>query len=151
MGGDRLVIAAVVLSNEAVTVTRGPSYVDQEPVLRLADAASWLVREDARYASGVNAVREPLIAFLRGLPGRDAKPTHIGPYDIVEEIEPIETARCFHARHADQTVLLRCYPMHGWGPGATPQTVVERERLALRRLEERDRAWQIYPSFEDEV
>ena len=74
VGGDRLVIAAVVLSNDAVTVTRGPGYVDQEPVLRLADAASWLVREDARYASGINAVREALIAFLRGLPGRDAKP-----------------------------------------------------------------------------
>src|SRR5580693_7685131 len=26
VGGDRLVIAAVVLSNDAVTVTRGPSY-----------------------------------------------------------------------------------------------------------------------------
>ena len=151
VGGDRLVIAAVVLSDDAVTVTRGPSYVDEEPVLRLADAASWLVREDARYASGITAAREALIAFLRGLPGRDVKPTHIGPYDIVEEIEPIETARCFHARHAGQTVLLRCYPMHGWGSGATPQTVVERERLALRRLEERDRTWLIYPSFEDEV
>ena len=151
VGGERLVIAAVVLSNDAVTVTRGPSYIDEEPVLRLADAASWLVREDARYASGITAVRQALIAFLCGLPGRDVKPTRIGPYAIVEEIEPIETARCFHARHAGQTVLLRCYPMHGWGPGATPQTVIERERLALRRLEERDRTWLIYPSFEDEV
>ena len=151
VGGERLVIAAVVLSNDAVTVTRGPSYIDEEPVLRLADAASWLVREDARYASGITAVRQALIAFLCGLPGRDVKPTRIGPYAIVEEIEPIETARCFHARHAGQTVLLRCYPMHGWGPGATPQTVIERERLALRRLEERDRTWLIYPSFEDEA
>ena len=28
---------------------------------------------------------------------------------------------------------------------------MERERVALERLEERDRAWQIHPSFEDEA
>ena len=88
-----------------------------------------------------------LVAFLRGLPLRDAKPERIGPYDIVEEIEPIETARCFHARNAGKTVLLRCYPMHGWGPDAAPQTVIDRERLALSRLEERDRTWQIHPEL----
>jgi serine/threonine protein kinase len=41
--------------------------------------------------------------------------------------------------------------MHGWGPDASPNVVVERERLALDRLEERDRAWQIHPSFEYEA
>jgi len=151
VGNGRLVLAAVVLSNDAVTVTVGPGYVDEEPVLSLAEAARWLVDEDARYRPGMRAVRESLVAFLRGLPGRDSKPERIGPYDIVEEIEPIETARCFHARYAGKTVLLRCYPMHGWGLDASPKTVVDRERLALSRLEERDRAWQIYPSFEDEA
>jgi serine/threonine protein kinase len=140
VGNGRLVLAAVVLSNDAVTVTAGPGYVDEEPVLSLTEAARWLVDEDVRFRPGMRAVREPLVAFLRGLPGRDSKPERIGPYDIVEEIEPIETARCFHARYAGKTVLLRCYPMHGWGPDASPKTVVDR-----------DRAWQIYPSFEDEA
>ena len=149
--GDRPVLAAVVLSNDAVTVAADPGYVEEEPILRLAEAARWLVREDARYRPGIRAVREPLVAFLSGLPGRDSKPERIGPYDIVEEIEPIETARCFHAQYAGKTVLLRCYPKHGWGPGASPKTVVDRERLALSRLEERDRTWQINPSFEYEA
>ncbi|MGH3282327.1 MAG: NERD domain-containing protein kinase family protein, partial [Trebonia sp.] len=146
-----LVVAAVVLSNDAVTVSADPGYVEEEPVLRLTEAARWLMREDTRHRPGIQAVRDTLVAFLRGLPGRDAKPDRIGPYDIVEEIEPIETARCFHARYEGKTVLLRCYPVHGWGPGTSPKTVIDRERLALGRLEERDRTWEIYPSFEDEA
>lgn len=149
--GSRLVTAAVVLSNDAVTVTAGPDYFEDEPILRLDEAARWLVGEDAGYGPALLAVREPLVAFLLGLPARDSRPERIGPYDIVEEIEPIETARCFHARYEGRTVLLRCYPMHGWGPDTSPKAVIDRERLALSRLEERDRAWQIYPSFEYEA
>jgi serine/threonine protein kinase len=149
--GARLVIAAVVLSNDTVTVTAGPDYANDEPVLRLAEATRWLLAQDARYGPGIAPVRDELVAFLRGLPLRNAKPERIGPYDIVEEIEPIETAHCFHARNAGKTVLLRCYPMQGWGPDATPRTVIDRERVALSRLEERDRTWQIHPSFVDEA
>ena len=151
VGGRRLVIAAVVLSHDSVEVVADPGYFDGDAVVRLGDAGQWLRRQDATCGTELQAVRDGVIAFLLGLPARDSKPERIGPYQVVEEIEPIETARCFHARYEDHTVILRCYPMHGWGPDASPKVVVERERLALDRLEERDRAWQIYPSFEYEA
>ena len=149
--GNRLVTAAVVLSHDAVTVTSGPDFPEDEPILRLDEAPRWLVHEDAAYGPGLGAVREPLVAFLRGLPAETPSQSTSGPTNIVDEIGPIETARCFHARYEGQTVLLRCYPMHGWGPDASPKVVIDRERLALSRLGERDRTWQIYPSFEDEA
>jgi serine/threonine protein kinase len=151
VGGQRLVIAAVVLSHDTVEVIVDPGYFDGDAVVRLGDAGQWLRRKDAMCGTGIQAVRDAIITFLTGLPARDAKPECIGPYQVVEEIEPIETARCFYARYEGRPVFLRCYPMHGWGPDASPKIVVERERLALDRLEERDRAWQIHPSFEDEA
>ncbi|MGI5286545.1 protein kinase domain-containing protein [Nonomuraea polychroma] len=147
----RPVIAGIVLSHDTVELVVGPTYADGDAVVRLADAASWLQDEDDACGTGLQAVRSETIAFLFGLPGREPKPERIGPYQVMGEIEPIETARCFHAKDGDRTVILRCYPMHGWGPDASPQGIMERERLALDRLEERDRAWQIHPSFEYEA
>jgi serine/threonine protein kinase len=149
--GHRPVIAAVVLSHDALEIVAGPGYFDGDAVVRLGDATEWLRRQDATCGTELRPVREGVITFLLGLPGRDSTPERIGPYQVMEEIEPIDTARCFYAKDRDRVVILRCYPMHGWGPNASPQAIVERERLALDRLEERDRAWQIHPSFEDEA
>ncbi|MDL4777722.1 protein kinase domain-containing protein [Actinomadura xylanilytica] len=147
----RPVIAGIVLSHDNVELVVGPTYADGDAVVKLAGAAAWLRRQDEACGVGLQAVRDETIAFLLGLPERELKPERIGPYQVVGEIEPIETARCFHAKDGDRTVILRCYPMHGWGPDASPQAIMKRERLALDRLEERDRAWQIHPSFEYEA
>jgi serine/threonine protein kinase len=131
-------------------VTRD-DYFDGDAVVKLGGATQWLLRQDAAGGTELQPVRVPLISFLLGLPGRDSIPERIGPYLVVQEIEPMETARCFYAKVGNRPVLLRCYPMHGWGADASWQLVAERERLALERLEERDRAWLIYPSFEYEA
>ena len=50
-------------------------------------------------------------------------------------------------QHGDPALL----PDARLGARRVAEAVVERERLALDRLEERERAWQIHPSFEDEA
>lgn len=149
--GRHLVTAGVVLSYDNVDLIWDDSYADGDVVSSLADAAEWLLQWDAKFGDELSTVRENVIAFLLGLPERESRPLRIGPYEIVEEITPIGVARCFHARDGNRTAILRCYPMHGWGPDASPQAIVERERVALDRLEERDRTWQIHPSFEYEA
>lgn len=147
--GRRIVSAAVVLSHDTVEVVAGPGHAADEPILRLADACGWLLSQDAACGTGLDRVREEVISFLTGLPGRDAKPERIGPYKVVQEIEPIEGARCFYAKDGERAVILRCYPKYG--PAATVGVAaVTRERVALDRLEERDRTWQIHASFEYE-
>ncbi|WP_460362595.1 protein kinase domain-containing protein [Actinocorallia lasiicapitis] len=151
IGGRRIVVAGIVLSYEGVELAPTSDFIDGDAVKRLSDVSTWLRLRDAEYGADLGGVREAVLRFLTGLPARGSLPERIGPYRIVQEIEPIETARCFHAKDGARTVILRCYPMHGWGPDLPPSGVVERERLALDRLEERDRTWQIHPAFADEV
>jgi serine/threonine protein kinase len=148
--GRRIVIAAVVLSYDGVEVVADSTAAEDEPVILLADAAHWLTDQDALWGNELGQVRNEIVSFLVGLPGQDSKPEMIGVYKVVEEIEPIEGARCFHAKYDDKVVLLRCYPTYGRLAEDQLRLVVERERVALDRLEERDRTWQIHPSFEYE-
>lgn len=150
MRGRRIVNAAVVLSFDAVEVVTDASHAEDEPVLRLADASRWLLDQDATWGSEFGQVRDAVISFLTGLQGRDSKPEQIGPYRIVQEIEPIEGARCFYARDGGRVVILRCYPKYEAAADGISGAIVARERVALDRLEERDRTWQIHPSFEYE-
>ncbi|MCW3842860.1 protein kinase [Micromonospora yasonensis] len=151
VGGRRLVVAGVVLSHDHLTLQYDGTYADGDVVQPLSEAAAWLQREDAKFGTDLFSARTDVIDFLVGLPGRDSLPARIGPYQIVQELAAIGVARCFHARDGRRTVILRCYPMHGWGLDGSPTQLIERERVALDRLEERDRTWQIHPSFEYEA
>ena len=148
--GRRLVSAAVILSHDTVEVVVDASHADDEPILRLAGASRWLLDQDAAQGSELSQVRDGVISFLTGLPGRDSKPEQIGPYRVIQEIEPIEGARCFYAKDGGRVVILRCYPIYGAASDGIAEAAVARERLALDRLEERERTWQIHPSFEHE-
>ena len=55
--GNRVVIAAVVLSYDGLTVIPGPDFSEDEPILRLDEAAWWLVREDSGYGPALRTVR----------------------------------------------------------------------------------------------
>ena len=149
--GRRIVKAGIVLSHDDVEMVIGPSYDDGDVVITLSKAPQWLLDQDAREGDELQSARAAIIDFLAGLPERDSMPEKIGPYRVIQEIEPIEMARCFYAKDDGHPVFLRCYPMAVWGSEASAHPAVERERLALKRLDERDRAWQIHPSFVDEV
>jgi hypothetical protein len=148
--GGKFVKAAVVLSHDTVEVVADTGHAADEPVLRLADASSWLLGQDAQAGSELARVRGDLLTFLRGLPERDSKPTRIGPYEIVQELAPVEGALCFLAIDSTRPVILRCYPKYGAAGQTVSEATIKRERLALDRMEERDRTWQIHPSFEYE-
>jgi serine/threonine protein kinase len=147
----RLVVSGVILSHDHVRILPDDSFADGDVVRRLPEAAEWLVGWDASFGPELKTVREQILVFLEGLERREQRPQQIGAYEVVQELAPIGQARCFHARDAKRTVILRCYPIHGWGPDSAPEPVIERERLALDRLEERERTWQIHPSFEYEA
>jgi serine/threonine protein kinase len=149
--GRHLVMAGVVLSHDALELSDDGSYSDGDAVVSLPDAACRLQTWDESFGSELQPVRDGVISFLKGLPDREPRPTWIGPYEVVQEIAPIGAARCFHARADGRTVILRCYPMNGWGPDASPRELMDRERKAIDRLEESGRTWQIYPSFEHEA
>lgn len=151
IGGRRIVTAAVVLSYDGVKLTNDGTANEDEPVIRLADAARWLVEQDGQWGNHLASVREGLISFLLGLPGRDAKPDRIGPYEVVQELAPVEGAFCFLAMDGKRPVILRCYPKYGSLPEGHTRLIADRERVALDRLEERDRTWLIHPSIEYEA
>ena len=139
--GNRLVTAAVVrvLMTPSPTATSGPDFPeDWNHSLRLDEAPRRLVTRTRPTVPAWAVQVEPLVAFLRGLPARDSKPKHIGPYEIVfDEIGPIETARCFHARYEGRNRGAAL----GAGVGRVTKVVIDRERLALRPSGRRDRTW----------
>ncbi|MFI6500293.1 protein kinase [Nonomuraea typhae] len=149
--GRHLVKAGVILSHDALQLSDDGSYQDGDAVTRLAEAVHRLRTWDASFGLQLQPVRDGVISFLKGLPHREPRPTKIGTYTIVQELAPIGAARCFHAKAGEKTVILRCYPMHGWGPDVSPRELMDRERKAIDRLDESGRTWQIYPSFEHEA
>ncbi|GAA2375244.1 hypothetical protein GCM10010170_078660 [Dactylosporangium salmoneum] len=149
--GAHLVVAGVVLSHEALELEIGQDYDDGDGVHALAGAAAWLRSRDAPTGGDLARVRVAAIGFLLGLHGRDGGIERIGPYAVVQELAPIGDARCFHARDSDRTIMLRCYPLYGWGGDADPRDIIERERQALQRLDDLDRGWRVHASFVHEA
>ena len=146
-----IVTPGVVLSHDTVELVERDGYADSGAVVRLYDATQWLLSQDAACGSGLADVRPAVIEFLSGLSARDSRPKVLGPYEIVQELSPIESARCFAAMYNKRLVVLRCYPLHGWGPDFDPRHVFEREHTALGRLEEQGRTWQMHPAFTDDA
>jgi Nuclease-related domain len=146
-----IVTPGVVLSHESVELVERDGYADGGAVVRLHNATQWLLSRDAACDAGLADVRPAVIEFLSGLDARDARPKVLGPYEIVQELPPVESARCFAATYNKRLVILRCYPLHGWGPDFDPRHVFEREHTALGRLEERGRTWQMHPAFTDDA
>jgi serine/threonine protein kinase len=146
-----IVTPGIVLSHDTVGLAADGGYADGDAVVLLRDATRWLLSRDSECGAGLASVRPAIIEFLSGLPARDSRPKVLGPYDIVQELSPVESARCFAATYNNRLVLLRCYPLHGWGPDSDPRHVFDREHTALGRLEERGRTWQMHPAFPDEA
>ena len=146
-----VVTPGVVLSHDTVELVEQDGYADGGAVVRLHDAAQRLLGKDAAFGAGLAGVRPAIIQFLSGLSARDVRPKVLGPYEIVQELLPVESARCFAATYKKRLVVLRCYPLHGWGPDFDPSHIFEREHAALSRLEERGRTWQMHPAITDEA
>ncbi|WP_432838463.1 hypothetical protein [Dactylosporangium sp. CA-092794] len=51
----------------------------------------------------------------------------------------------------EERTATRCYPMYGWGPDVDARAIVERERVALQRLDDLDRGWRVQASFVHEA
>ena len=116
-------------------------------VLRLADAADDLVTRDAAMPLGLAPVRDAVLSLLLALEERSAVPAKIGPYEVVQEVEPLGRARVFLATNGRTAVFLRCYPEDGWGPSTDLTLLIEREHHALSALSETGRAWQTQAMF----
>lgn len=144
------VSGAVVMSNDRLELVTA-AYLDlTSVVLPLADAAPRLLAEDRDGRRAFGATKAKIEAFLLGLEQRDPLPPMLGTYPVKRRLAPLGFAEQLESEAMGRPVILRCYPVHGWGPGFDPRPVINREGRALLRLEDRDRAWRTYPQFFDE-
>ena len=150
VGRAHLVKARVVLSHASVTTEAAPDF-DTSSVLKLSVAAQSLIDRDTRMPDGLQPVRDGVLHFLRALAERAAAPDTIGPYQVVQEVEPLGRARVFLATNSNTIVFLRCYPEDGWGPQTNVRDLIEREHVALSRLSETGRAWQPQAMLHDDT
>ena len=153
VGRRHSVIPAVVLSHDNLNLIRQNKNDSSELVLELRDqkCVHDLVERDARSEKIPAPVRKSLINFLAGTDERSKRTSIIGEYQVISELAPIGKARVFHARIDRRDVVLRCYPLNGYGPGKGMPNKLKREAEVLARLEEFDLAQLALPSFEDEV
>jgi serine/threonine protein kinase len=148
-----LVIPAVVLSHDDLILIRQERHDSSELVLELRDqkCVNELVDRDARNEELPGNVRKSLIDFLAGTDEQGKKTKKIGEYQVISELAPVGQAKAFHAQIDRRDVVLRCYPLNGYGPGKVMPNKLKREAEALARLEEFDLAQHALPSFDDEV
>ena len=64
--------------------------------------------------------------FVGGLSVRAARPNILGPFAVDTEVEGVGRSRVFRGKDVDgDHVVLRAYPMDGWGPGVDPTAARE--------------------------
>lgn len=147
-----LVMSFVVLSNPDVQVDWSEAGPESDIVVMLSEAAQVLQDDDLAAKAGLGLAREATITYLDGWKERDKIPSEIGSYKIIQESTPLGRARVFVARDdIKNLVLLRCYPMDGWGPNIDPTNLIRRERMAIEKLAQSGRALRSQPVFEDEL
>lgn len=149
---ERLVESFVVLSYPNIHVDWSEAGPESDMVLLLEESAEILIAADKRAGFAFHAVRDETIAFLDGWKKRRQVPERIGSYTVNQEIAPLGRARVF-AAHDDvgSFVLLRCYPIDGWGPNFDPDNVIRRERMAIQKLAQSGRTLESQPVFTDEL
>lgn len=147
-----VVAGHVVLSNPSVQVDWADAGPESDMVIFLDEAVQTLLDADNKATASVEIARDAAIDFLDGWKKRYAVPDQIGAYKINQEAAPLGRARVF-AAHDDvgNFVLLRCYPMDGWGPGIDPNNLVRRERTAIQKLAKSGRTLESQPVFEDSL
>jgi serine/threonine protein kinase len=147
----RLVLARVVMSHPTLELDETDAGEEADLVLLLKDAAQELLESDTNAREGLGLARQEVIEFISGWGGRPERPASIGTYTVLGEVAGLGRAKVYAGRNdVRQLVLLRCYPMDGWGPGADPLAFVRRERTAIERVAAAGRTLRSDPVFTDD-
>lgn len=160
VGRRHAVTFGVVLSNDSLDLKFAPNVGQDEKsnVYQLRDGvcATRLIefsKSDSNQPFSTK-LRKDIVASLTGLPSRNAAPSQIREYEILQEYAPIGYARCFLAKSLDRQMILRCIPQDGWGPNVTLNDIFQvatHEAQALQRLDPYRRANRAFPVFIDET
>ncbi|GAA1999087.1 protein kinase domain-containing protein [Nocardioides kribbensis] len=149
--GAHLVEARVVLSYPDLVLDTDAYPYDDSQIMLLDEVAANLQAVDAG-ATNLYTVRNQLVEFLGGLSVRAAKPDFLGPFAVDTEVEGVGRSRVFRGKDVDgDPVLLRAYPMDGWGPGVDPKQLVKHERQATKQIADIQRSWSVEATFEDDA
>lgn len=142
VAGSHLVFGKVVLSHEKLEID--DSYSDYSPkdILDLKDAAAELQVVDEAFPSSLLDVRDQVVGLFLDFEARAEFPNDIGQFKIKSELEPVGATRVFLAQEDGNYMVLRAYPMDGWGPNVDFTQLVKNERQAAAKLAKIDRAWQ---------
>ena len=148
IGHHHVVIPIVVLSHPRLSVEVGEDSYETDSILALDEASQALLDLDAS-ETALGNVRSEVVEFLSGLEARSGTPEKLGPYTVSQELAPVGTTRVFvGADDLDRPVVLKCYPMDGWGPDDDPKHVIRRERQAIQAIADIHRSWSTDPVFE---
>jgi serine/threonine protein kinase len=149
--GDHLVQAQVVLSYPVLDLDTSAYPFDDSQILLLHDAAAELLQVDAG-ATNLHQARQAVVEFVSGLSVRAARPTKLGPFVVDSEVAGVGRSRVFHGKDGDgDPVVLRAYPMDGWGPGVDAKHLVKHERQATKQIADIRRSWGVEATFEDDA
>jgi serine/threonine protein kinase len=154
VGRRHAVIPAVILSHDRLELTRLPTLANSELVLQLvnAQASNALIARDRQEAVFTSELKSEILSLLGAIPQQEKKTTSIGDYHVLDELAPVGLAQNFLAEaNNKRAVILRCYPLAGWGPNADMTETLRREAVALAQLEDSDRVLRAYPEFQDDV
>ncbi|MBO0898941.1 protein kinase [Cellulomonas sp. zg-ZUI199] len=146
-----LVQESVVLSYPGVTLDTTGYPPDDDHILLLHDAPAALMEWD-RLSTDFAAVRNAVCEFLAGLSTRKSAPESLGPFTVLHEVAGVGRSRVFWGEDSDrEPVVLRAYPMDGWGPGVDAGQLVKNERQATKQIADMQRSWGVEATFVDEA
>lgn len=151
VAGSRLVFGKIVLSHARLELDLSDFSYSKEDVLVLEEASAKLQSVDKAFPSGLMSVREAVIKQFMAFEARAEFPSHIGEFKVLSEIEPVGTTRVFLGEEDDNLMVLRAYPMDGWGPDVDVNQLVSNERKAAAKAAKIDRSWEPIVPFSDDA
>ena len=118
-------------------------------IASLSEASEELIFLDSEKKTDLLQVRDTVIEVLTGIQARTSDLTHLGDYQILEELSNLGPVARFDAEHSisGERVTLYCFPR---SENPTVNNLFERDRKALDRLAQLQRTWVLYPPFLDD-
>ena len=144
---QRLVEGLLILSRKGVSL-RGSCPGDEDVLT--PEQALWVLQEmDKEKKTDLAKHRDTVSQVISGLPARSSDVSKLGDYIVKKALGDLGIAKRFEAEHSmtGEPVILYCYPDT---KNDKELEAHNRERDALKRLEQLARTWKLSPPFNSE-
>jgi serine/threonine protein kinase len=148
LGNFRLGKAAVVMSDQTVSLHAGQSHMDLDNLYVLENCVQGILDQDSAQLSVLSEFRDAVTRLLTGLPNSDQGLKEIDNYAVnaVEELpNKVMVYRGSH-KYTGAEVIIKCFPEFLFGEH-NPKTFFEREIQAIQTLGNLNRTWRLENAF----